>query len=125
MLYSSLSIVPRIIYHPEPLNTSMRRTIPLPDIPPSGVWFICMEEIPGTSLDKVIHRMDSAQLCSIANQLRAFLDKMASIREPRLGSLSGEPYQGVRRRHSRTPLFVRRVGGVPAYSYADISIHAR
>jgi hypothetical protein len=84
-------LVPRIIYHPEP-HTSVRRIIPLPDAAPYGVWFICMEEIPGTTLDKVIHQMDDAQLSSIAAQLRAFLDQMAAIRGRHLGSVSGEPY---------------------------------
>jgi len=59
----------------------------------SGIWYICMEECRGTSLDKVIHTMTPEALDHVAEQLRAILSRMASVKPKTLGSVTGGPYR--------------------------------
>ena len=72
--------VPRIIHHP-----------PFTRI---GAWYICMEKIPGVSLDKVIDTLTVEQLSHIASQLKSFLAQLRSVESSKmLGSISGGPYR--------------------------------
>ncbi|THV06685.1 kinase-like protein [Dendrothele bispora CBS 962.96] len=57
------------------------------------VWYICMDEVPGVPLHKVIHTLSPQQLDHIASQLKAILDEMHSISAPHLGSVNGGPFR--------------------------------
>lgn len=70
--------VPRIIHHP-----------PFTRCSSIGAWYICMEKIPGVSLDKVIDTLTVEQLGHIASQLKSILAQLHSIESKMLSSVSG------------------------------------
>ena len=75
--------VPRIIHHP-PFRPSSS----------TGAWYICMEKIPGVSLDKVIDTMTAEELSHIASQLKSIMNQLRSVQSSKmLGSVSGGPYR--------------------------------
>ena len=75
--------VPRIIHHP-----------PFAPLSSMGAWYICMEKVPGVSLDKVIDTLTTEQLSHIASQLKSILTQLRSVKSPKmLGSVSGGPYR--------------------------------
>lgn len=78
--------VPKVLHHP-PRRRRYRAG------ESSGVWYICMEQCPGTSLDKVIDNMTTQELDHVAEQLKVILNRMASIKANSLGSVSGGPYR--------------------------------
>ncbi|TFY68953.1 hypothetical protein EVG20_g3358 [Dentipellis fragilis] len=87
--------IPRVLRHP-PLDEDLASGSPPPEVAdsqPPGVWYICTEQCPGVSLDKVIDTMTPAQLNCIAEQLRHVLAEMDQIRPTTLGSVTGGPYR--------------------------------
>ncbi|KAF8189410.1 kinase-like domain-containing protein [Pholiota molesta] len=79
--------VPKVLHHPPRRRRRYRAG------ESSGVWYICMEQCPGTSLDKVIDNMTTQELGHVAEQLKVILKCMASIKANSLGSVSGGPYR--------------------------------
>ena len=71
--------VPRIIHHP-----------PFTQI---GAWHICMEKIPGVSLDQVIDTLTTEELSHIASQLKPILAQLRSVKSKMLGSVTRGPYR--------------------------------
>lgn len=69
--------IPRVIHYPQHAR----------------VWYICMEEAPGISLDKTINSMSTLQLDEIASQLKDVLTQLQSVNSKSLGSVTGGPYR--------------------------------
>src|ERR1700722_18376543 len=69
----------RILHHPGQVQSRQPWRIPLPDDPPPSVWYICMEEVPGLTLDKVIDSMTERALHHVARQLKDILSQMQSV----------------------------------------------
>ncbi|KAF5345293.1 hypothetical protein D9758_008471 [Tetrapyrgos nigripes] len=83
--------LPRVLHHPgDP--TIARLWDPLAE-PRPRVWYLCMDEIPGTPLHKVIDTLSPQQLDHIASQLKAILSEMHAIKAPHVGSVSGGPFR--------------------------------
>jgi aminoglycoside phosphotransferase (APT) family kinase protein len=73
-----------------------KTSIPVPRIlhvPPDRVWYICMTEARGTSLDKCIDSMTTPELDHIAIQITQILAQMRSLTRQTLGSVTGGPYR--------------------------------
>lgn len=72
-----------------------KTSIPIPRVlyAPPDDWYICMEEVRGTSLDKSIDIMTTSELDHIAQQLKQILVQMRSVTAPKLGSVTGGPYR--------------------------------
>lgn len=85
--------VPRIIAYPGSARKRVPLTFPMPNSAPSGVWYICMEEVPGVALDKVINTLTEEQLDHIAVQLKSYMARISSVKSKTLGSISGGPYR--------------------------------
>ena len=86
--------VPRILYYPgDPHHVVTVQNLiaeqPLVD----SVWYICMEQVPGVSLDKVIDTMTVEELDHVAAQLKLLLLCMRTIQSKTLGSVSEGPYR--------------------------------
>ncbi|KAF8069180.1 kinase-like domain-containing protein [Lyophyllum atratum] len=85
--------MPRILYHP---RFPRCRSYAPPErgyARPSGVWYMCMQQCSGVSLDKVIDSMTPVQLDHVADQLKSILSRMSTIRPKTLGSVTGGPYR--------------------------------
>ncbi|PPQ84959.1 hypothetical protein CVT25_004472 [Psilocybe cyanescens] len=81
--------VPKILHHPAfPRNRYRNRAYG----DKCSVWYICMEQCPGTSLESVIDTMTPEQLDHVAEQLKAILSRMAHDKPKSLGSVSGGAY---------------------------------
>lgn len=80
---------------------------PLPNEPRENIWYLCMEECQGSSLDKVIGTMTPPQLDDIARQLQSVLRRIRSVNSPLdkpfLGSVSGGPYHNLLFREPAAP----------------------
>lgn len=87
---------PKIRYHPRPRQTKRR---PFPGAEPfgcgRGIWYMCMDECPVKSLDKVIDSMTPADLDHIADQLMGIPNRMSQIKSSRLGTVQGGPYRNM------------------------------
>jgi hypothetical protein len=82
--------VPSVLHHP-PLHRKSGTS--LPGTRRSGVWYICMEKLPGTPLHKAIHTMSTEELDHVAEQLKSILTRMGTVRPKTLGSVTGGPYR--------------------------------
>ncbi|KAA1479410.1 kinase-like protein [Dentipellis sp. KUC8613] len=89
--------IPRVLHHPplkdDPASAAGSSPQEGPASRSPGVWYICTEQCPGVSLDKVIDTMTPAQLQHIASQLRDILAEMDRLRPTTLGSVTGGPYR--------------------------------
>ncbi|THH10255.1 hypothetical protein EW146_g8432 [Bondarzewia mesenterica] len=87
--------VPRILHYPGSARRRVSWTMPPPVAAtgPTGVWYICMEEVPGASLDKVIDTLSEQQLDHIAGQLKSIIARIGSVKSKTLGSITGDPYR--------------------------------
>ena len=86
--------MPRILYYPgDPHYVVTVQDLiaekPLVD----SVWYFCMEQVPGVSLDKVIDTMTVEELDHAAAQLKLLLLRMHTVQSKTLGSVSGGPYR--------------------------------
>ena len=88
--------VPRIIHHPPFPAPRINHHPPFTPLSSTGAWYICMEKVPGVSLDKIIDTLTAEQLSHIASQLKSNLAQLRSVKSPKpkmLGSVSGRPYR--------------------------------
>ncbi|KAK7472996.1 hypothetical protein VKT23_001100 [Stygiomarasmius scandens] len=102
--------IPRVLHHPGDPHIS-NLWDPLAE-PMPRVWYICMDEVPGVPLQKVIHTLSPQQLEHIASQLKAILAEMHSINAPHLGSVSGGPFRN-------QYFYLRSIQ--PKYAWATVS----
>lgn len=81
--------VPKVLYVPPPPKNADGTAMV------GGVWYICMEECQGQSLDKAIDTMTEDDLDHIAIQLSNILRRMSNVHSSRLGTVHGGPYQNM------------------------------
>lgn len=83
--------VPQILHHPSFSRGS--KDPPLRPSGPRGVWYFCIEQCPGVTLDKVIDTMAADRLSYVADQLKDILREMNTLRPKTLGSVTNGPYR--------------------------------
>ncbi|RPD56365.1 kinase-like protein [Lentinus tigrinus ALCF2SS1-7] len=82
--------VPDVLYHPGSVNIRNPWTYP----PVKNVWYFCMEEMPGVSLDTVVDQLSDDKLLSLASQLRGYLDLLARVpHQGTIGSVDGGSFR--------------------------------
>lgn len=70
--------VPRVLHYPRSSNK---------------VWYLCMEEARGVSLNKTLETMTTEQLDHIASQLKWVLAELRKVKPQAIGSVSGGPFR--------------------------------
>ena len=57
------------------------------------VWYLCMEEVRGVSLDKTLEAMTTEQLDHIASHLKWVITELRKVKPQAIGSVSGGPFR--------------------------------
>ena len=90
--------VPRILHHPG----SLYRRENWADTSPGAyffripsVWYFCVEEVRGVSLDTVVDTMSTKQHEDVAEQLKSILSAMQVLKPKTLGSVTGGSYRNM------------------------------